>query len=131
MGLGDAKLMAMVGAFLGWPGVLFTLCAGSAQGIFATVLARVTGWKLFPDPPEDLFEDDEEGEGEKAEGEKAEGEKAEGEKAEEAGDDQLHHQQHPRPQPQPHHDKRQHHGDVGREQVVDDSVDAIGYGDDR
>jgi leader peptidase (prepilin peptidase)/N-methyltransferase len=88
MGLGDAKLMAMVGAFLGWPGVLFTLCAGSAQGIFASVLARVTGWKLFPDPPEDLFEDDEEGEGEKAEGEKAEGEKAEGEKAEEAPRDE-------------------------------------------
>jgi leader peptidase (prepilin peptidase)/N-methyltransferase len=75
MGLGDAKLMAMVGAFLGWPGVLFTLCAGSAQGIFATVLARVTGWKLFPDPPAHLFEDDEE-EGEKAEGEKTDGEKA-------------------------------------------------------
>lgn len=32
MGLGDAKLELLIGAWFGWPGVLFTLFAGSIQG---------------------------------------------------------------------------------------------------
>ena len=58
MGLGDAKLLAMIGAFQGPAGVLFALVAGSVQGLVATTLSRVTGWKLGPDPS--LLEDDEE-----------------------------------------------------------------------
>ncbi len=49
MGLGDAKLLAMVGALLGPHAVLFSLCAGSMQGIIATVVSKVTGWQLAPD----------------------------------------------------------------------------------
>lgn len=75
IGLGDVKLMAMVGAFLGWPGVLFTLSAGSFQGIVATVVSRVTGWKLVPDPPDDLYDDEEDEADAKTEGDpKTEGE---------------------------------------------------------
>jgi leader peptidase (prepilin peptidase)/N-methyltransferase len=59
MGLGDVKLLAMVGALLGPHAVLFSLFLGSMQGILATLLARVTGWKLAPDiDPEDLDDDE-------------------------------------------------------------------------
>lgn len=48
MGLGDAKLMAMVGAFLGWQGALvalvFGVAAGAAIGL-ALLLAGRRGWK--------------------------------------------------------------------------------------
>ncbi len=39
MGLGDVKFMAAVGAFLGWPGVAFTLMASSVLG---TILGGLT-----------------------------------------------------------------------------------------
>lgn len=39
MGLGDAKLLALAGAWFGWPGAVFTLLAGAMQG---TVYAGVT-----------------------------------------------------------------------------------------
>ena len=32
MGLGDIKLMAVIGAFLGWPGVVFSIAAASILG---------------------------------------------------------------------------------------------------
>ena len=42
MGMGDAKLLALVGAWFGWPGAVFTLFAGAIQGTIAAlvVLAR-------------------------------------------------------------------------------------------
>lgn len=49
MGLGDAKLLAMIGALLGPAGVLFSLSVGSLQGIIATVVSKLTGWRLGPE----------------------------------------------------------------------------------
>jgi len=47
MGLGDVKFMAAIGAFLGWPGVLFSLAlsavAGSLVGI-VLILANKRSW---------------------------------------------------------------------------------------
>ena len=43
MGMGDVKLMAMVGAFLGWPGVLFTLFVGSLLGSVGGILVGLIG----------------------------------------------------------------------------------------
>jgi leader peptidase (prepilin peptidase) / N-methyltransferase len=43
MGEGDAKLLLMVGAFLGYQGVLFAVFAGAAQGLIAFVVGRVLG----------------------------------------------------------------------------------------
>lgn len=43
MGLGDAKLLALAGAWFGWPGALFVLGAGAIQGAVGTgvlLLAR-------------------------------------------------------------------------------------------
>jgi len=48
MGLGDAKLLGMIGAFLGWTGVLVTFAAGCALGAFTGLLlvaARRAGRK--------------------------------------------------------------------------------------
>ncbi|HKP55876.1 MAG TPA: prepilin peptidase [Polyangiales bacterium] len=71
MGEGDAKLLMMIGAFLGYQGVLFSVFVGAAQGLIAFVVGRVFG-KKSPEPPppaaaadeaeEDEDEDDEDDE---------------------------------------------------------------------
>jgi len=57
MGEGDAKLLLMIGAFLGWEAVLFSLVAGSFQGLFVALIAKLTGSPLIPTPPEDLHDE--------------------------------------------------------------------------
>jgi leader peptidase (prepilin peptidase)/N-methyltransferase len=43
MGMGDAKMMALVGAFLGWPSVLLVLVVGSFLGSLAGVVLLARG----------------------------------------------------------------------------------------
>lgn len=52
MGEGDAKLLMMIGAFLGWHAILFVLVAGSVQGLFAYGLATLFGVPLVPERPD-------------------------------------------------------------------------------
>ncbi len=53
MGEGDAKLLAMIGAFLGWEAVLFCLIAGSAQGLVVAGIGMATGMALVPKRPDE------------------------------------------------------------------------------
>jgi len=48
MGEGDSKLLLMIGAFLGWKGALFSVVAGSLQGVVYAAFALLTGRKLTP-----------------------------------------------------------------------------------
>lgn len=56
MGEGDAKLMMMIGAFVGWRGALFSIVAGSLQGLLFAGFALVTGRKLTPDIEERVID---------------------------------------------------------------------------
>ena len=56
MGEGDAKLLLMIGAFLGWEAVLFSLLAGSVQGLIVAGIAMATGAPLIPKRPDDVEE---------------------------------------------------------------------------
>jgi leader peptidase (prepilin peptidase)/N-methyltransferase len=58
MGEGDAKLLLMIGAFLGWEAVLFCLAAGSAQGLLVAGVATVFKIPLVPNRPDHRPEDD-------------------------------------------------------------------------
>lgn len=45
MGGGDLKLLAMIGAFLGWKGAVFSLVAGALAGsVLGLILMLVRGW---------------------------------------------------------------------------------------
>jgi len=56
MGMGDAKLLAMIGAFLGWQSIPFVLFAGAVQGLVVALAAIGFGWMRkappLPDPAE-------------------------------------------------------------------------------
>jgi leader peptidase (prepilin peptidase)/N-methyltransferase len=58
MGEGDAKLLLMIGAFLGWEAVLFALVAGSMQGLLAAGLATAFGVPLVPSLPDEASPDE-------------------------------------------------------------------------
>jgi leader peptidase (prepilin peptidase) / N-methyltransferase len=55
MGGGDVKLLAMIGAFLGWRAILFTLfcasCAGSLVGVSAMIYQNSNGKLAIPFGP--------------------------------------------------------------------------------
>ncbi|MGE9267522.1 MAG: prepilin peptidase [Verrucomicrobiales bacterium] len=51
MGMGDPHLLAMCGAFLGWPAVLFTILASSLYAIAAALIARVGFGRPLPYGP--------------------------------------------------------------------------------
>jgi prepilin signal peptidase PulO-like enzyme (type II secretory pathway) len=46
----------MIGAFLGWKGALFSIVAGSLQGVVYAAFALLTGRKLTPDIDERIIE---------------------------------------------------------------------------
>jgi leader peptidase (prepilin peptidase)/N-methyltransferase len=46
MGLGDAKLLMLAGAWLGWSGTVMVLGLGAVQGTLAYVVLRLTGREL-------------------------------------------------------------------------------------
>ncbi len=56
MGEGDSKLLLMIGAFLGWKGALFSVVAGSLQGVVYAAFALLTGRKLTPDIGERIID---------------------------------------------------------------------------
>jgi len=49
MGEGDAKLLLMIGAFVGWQGALFATVIGSLQGVIVALFGLLTGKPLGPD----------------------------------------------------------------------------------
>lgn len=55
MGLGDAKLLALAGAWFGWPGAVFTLFAGAVQGTLYTAITHVLG--IEPKLPDAVLEE--------------------------------------------------------------------------
>lgn len=55
MGMGDAKLLALAGAWYGWPGAVFTLFAGALQGTLYAGITRALGIK--PKLPDAVIED--------------------------------------------------------------------------
>ncbi len=45
MGMGDVKLLAMIGSFLGWQGMLFTLFFGSCLGAVGGIILHLLDWQ--------------------------------------------------------------------------------------
>ncbi len=58
MGLGDAKLLALAGAWFGWPGAVFALFAGALQGTLGAIFIYLVRGKI--DEPESVTADREE-----------------------------------------------------------------------
>jgi len=58
MGEGDSKLLMMIGAFVGWKGVLFSLVAGSLQGLVYAAAALLAGRELTPQVEDRDLEDE-------------------------------------------------------------------------
>jgi leader peptidase (prepilin peptidase)/N-methyltransferase len=65
MGMGDVKLLGMMGAFMGWRSLLFIALFASIQGVLAAVILRLAGVKLKPPLPEEWEEEELEREAEK------------------------------------------------------------------
>ena len=53
MGEGDAKLLMMIGAFVGWQGVLFSLFAGATQGVIVALGLLMAGRSPTPTGSDD------------------------------------------------------------------------------
>lgn len=51
MGFGDVHLMGMIGAFFGWPGVLFALFASSIYALIAALVGRIGFGNQLPFGP--------------------------------------------------------------------------------
>jgi leader peptidase (prepilin peptidase)/N-methyltransferase len=47
MGRGDLKFLAAIGAFLGWRGVLFSICAGSVAGSLVGLATSIIGRRVW------------------------------------------------------------------------------------
>jgi leader peptidase (prepilin peptidase) / N-methyltransferase len=57
VGMGDVFLLAMVGAFIGWPGVMFTLFFGALLGSFGGLAVGLFGTPTAaPEPPPSAHE---------------------------------------------------------------------------
>jgi leader peptidase (prepilin peptidase)/N-methyltransferase len=55
MGLGDAKLLALAGAWFGWPGAVFVLFAAAVHGLLYVMVIKVLG--IQPKLPASVLED--------------------------------------------------------------------------
>jgi leader peptidase (prepilin peptidase)/N-methyltransferase len=58
MGLGDAKLAMLAGAWFGWPGVVVSVCAGAVQATLAAIVILLVRGKI--EEPEAVVKDREE-----------------------------------------------------------------------
>lgn len=52
MGEGDSKLLLFIGAFVGWKGAVFSIVAGSVQGLLAAGITLAAGKPLAPTRPD-------------------------------------------------------------------------------
>lgn len=59
MGMGDVKLLALLGAWLGWQCLIFVLLFASIQGVLLAVILWISGVKLKPPLPEEWEEEEE------------------------------------------------------------------------